>query len=73
MAKFKAGDMIIGQLTMSDGTQELKVFLVNRVLIEDHKYAFNKGAEVYSLDNGDGWADSRSLAFNIDQTFELCT
>lgn len=82
MAKFKAGDFITGELEFSetvsvqdeygDWVQELqewkesRLYLVNRV-IDDPTYG-----EMYSLDNGDGWIDSRSRCSSIDEKFELC-
>jgi len=82
MAKFKAGDFITGQLEFSETDwiqdeygeweqvlhewTEVKVYLVNRV-IPDTKYG-----PMYSLDNGDGFIDSRSRVVDIDAKFELC-
>jgi hypothetical protein len=66
MAKFVAGDMITGKLKMSDGTRELKCFMVNRV-IEDGTYG-----PMYSLDNGDGRIDGRCSVAEIDKTFKKC-
>lgn len=71
MAKFKAGDMIIGNLRMSDGTEELKVFLVNCIVPSAERYAWD--TERYSLDDGDGFSDSRMAVAELDATFELCS
>lgn len=76
MAKFKAGDMIIGNLTMSDGEVRLKVFMVNRDAFIDPRYASGvlyRDTEWYSLDAGDGFSDSRSPVAQIDADFELCS
>jgi hypothetical protein len=48
--KFKAGDMITGKLTMSDGSKQLFCFLVNRVV---------DGFQQYSVDDGNGFIDGR--------------
>lgn len=88
MAKFKAGDFITGELEFSEKEwiqdeygdwvhvlhewKELRVYLVNRVIIEENPYSGFKRQEFYSLDNGDGWIDSRSLCREIDAKFELC-
>jgi len=88
MAKFKAGDFIIGELEFSETEsiqneygeweqvtrewKECKVYLVNRVFIDEQKYSFTKGQEMYSLDNGNGFIDARSTAKSIDSKFELC-
>lgn len=61
--KFNAGDMITGKLTMSDGTKEWRTYMVNRI-IEDATYG-----PMYSLDNGDGWIDSRGICKDIDAEF----
>lgn len=71
MAKFKAGDFIIGNLTMSDGTVELRVFMVNRIVPPSGRYSWET-TEFYSLDNGDGFIDARMPVAEIDATFELC-
>jgi hypothetical protein len=71
MAKFKAGDMIIGNITMSDGEVRLKVYMVNRIVPSTEKYVWD--TEHYSLDNGDGFIDARATVTEIDAAFELCS
>lgn len=88
MAKFKAGDFITGEVEYEetqtvtdeygDDYEELvkwtetKVYLVNRVIVEDRERSFFKGKEFYSLDNGDGFIDARMLCSQIDGDFRLC-
>lgn len=62
MAQFKAGEMITGKLTMSDGSKQLFCFLVNSV-IEDRKQ--------YSVDDGNGRIDGR-VSYDDVKTFKVC-
>jgi len=71
MAKFKAGDMIVGRIEMSDGTKQWSTLMVNRVFTDEREYSFTKGQEMYSLDNGSGFSDARSTAVNIDRDYEI--
>ena len=77
MAKFKAGDMITGQVDVTydvterdeygdEYTEEItakewRLYMVNRVIGDN-----------YSLDNGKGFIDGRARISEIDATFELC-
>lgn len=62
MAKFKAGEMITGNLVMSDGSEMLCCFLVNRVI----------NGNMYSVDDGNGFSDGRVMATEVDNTFTVC-
>jgi hypothetical protein len=66
MAKFKAGDMII-----SKTEERISVLMVNRVFTEENQYSFNKGQEMYSLDNGSGFSDARERVETIDSEYTL--
>lgn len=69
MAKFKAGDFI----TSTDPEGNISTLMVNRVFTEtDKRRSFWFGKEVYSLDNGNGFADARGLASQIDIEYEIC-
>lgn len=76
MAKFKAGDMIIGSFTRDDGEAFIEVYMVNRDAFVDPRYVnspLHAATEWYSLDNGDGFADARATVRSIDADFELCS
>jgi hypothetical protein len=61
--KFKAGDMIVGKIKMSDGKSQSFCFMVNRVV--------DVFGGQYSLDDGNGGIDGRKSVAEIDASFNL--
>lgn len=61
MAKFKAGDMIVGYVETGDGEFRWSTLMVNRII--DDKF--------YSLDNGSGFSDARDTISSVDSEYEL--